>query len=57
MKYVLLLYQTNKYKKQSIYKAIGPFDTEEEAMDRTPSDWATAYTGVQVVPVHAPEDI
>ena len=56
MSYVLLLYSINKYKKDWITKAIGPFDTEDEAMSRPEIHDRATYTGAVVVPVIPPEE-
>lgn len=56
MTYVLLLYNVNKYKKEAIEKAIGPFDTEEEAQSMFKPEYYTTYSCVAVVPVTPPEE-
>ena len=57
MTYVLLLYNLNKYKKEMIEKAIGPFDTEKEAMSAFKIEYYTTYSAVAVITVTPPEDI
>ena len=56
MKYILLLYTINKYKMDVITKAIGPFDTEEEAMSRPEVQDHATYSGAAVASLTPPEE-
>jgi hypothetical protein len=56
MSYVLLLYTVNQHQVEVITKAIGPFDTEDEAMGRPEVQDQATYSGAAVVTVTSPED-